>query len=165
MPNWVYNRLTVLGDAKHLKNLTVAIGGKEEAIDFPKLATVIPRTWDKRDERGGSRLEKIKGGGLVYFFDTAWGARPQLILDLSKVFASLDFELFYIEEIEQFAGVLVCKNGQQLGEAYLGEEELEDFMVSSTEWGDDDEESSEAGVRSTRLRRRIDPTRSCGWSG
>lgn len=143
MPNWVYNRLTVTGEAKNLKLLAETISSKGKPIDFPKLAGIVPRTWDTRDERPDTRVEKMKGG-LIYFFDTAWSSRPNLIRDLAKVFPQLHFELYFSEEMEQFAGALICKDGKQFGEAYLGEEELEDFMVSSDEWNDEEELDKEA---------------------
>ena len=146
MPNWVYNRLTVTGDAKNLRNFAEKVGSKGCAINFPKLATVVPRTWDSRDERTDSRVEKIKGG-IVYFFDTAWSARPSLIHDLSKAFPILQFELYYIEEVEQFAGCLIFKKGEQQGEAYLGEEELEDFIVPSDEWSEDEDDEEEYSAK------------------
>jgi hypothetical protein len=139
MPNWVYNRLTVCGEPADIKLFAKSISSKGLVIDFPKLSTVVPRTWDIRDE-GLARLENIKDG-LIYFFDTAWNPRPEMIRDLSKVFPKLQFELYFTEEGERFAGALLCKKGLQMGEAYLGDEELEDYLVSSDEWGDDADES------------------------
>jgi hypothetical protein len=139
MPNWVYNRLTVKGETKNLKSFSEMIGGEGLAIDFPKLATIVPRTWDTRDERSDSRVEKTKDG-LIYYFDTAWAARADLVRDLSKSFPTLNLELYFLEETEQFAGALVCKAGKLVGEAYLGDEELQDFWVSTDEWRDEEEE-------------------------
>lgn len=139
MPNWVYNRLTVKGEAKDLKSFSESIGSKGLPIDFPKLATIVTRSWDSRDERDDSRVEKVKGG-LIYFFDTAWGSRTDLVRDLSNAFPQLSLELYFIEETEQFAGAMICKAGKISGEAYLGDEELDDFMVSSEDWSDEEEE-------------------------
>ena len=82
MPNWVYNRLTVSGDSTDIKFFAKSIGSKGLVIDFPKLSTIVIRTWDARDE-GLARLEKIKDG-LIYFFDTAW-TPPRDMMALNRM--------------------------------------------------------------------------------
>ncbi len=51
MPNWIYNTLRVKGTKKRLTLLAWAIGSPSAAIDWTQLATVVPMTWDARDER------------------------------------------------------------------------------------------------------------------
>jgi hypothetical protein len=139
MPNWVYNRLTVKADKKSLTAFASAVGTAQQPLDFQRIAQLVPRSWDARDERGDSRLEQGKGM-LAYHFDTAWGTRPALMRDLSAHFPTLEFEHYFIEEIPSFAGAAIYRAGKLLGESFLGDEELEEYSVSEDE---DDEDADE----------------------
>lgn len=127
MPNWVYNTLRVKGTKKRLTQFAWAIGSPAAAIDWTKLATVVPMTWDARDERRTGELE-VDGRDLVYQFDTAWNPRPQLIEDLAARYPDLRFELHYVEEGPAFAGAAVFAQGRKVGEAYLGDGEEQAFF-------------------------------------
>ncbi len=138
MPNWVYNTLRVKGTKKRLTQFAWAIGSPEAAVDWNKLATVIPNTWDSRDERSTGELE-VDGRDLVYRFDTAWNPRPQMIEDLAAQYPDLRFELHYVEEGPAFAGATVFDQGRKVGEAFLGDGEERAFF----EPYDDDEYDGE----------------------
>ncbi len=134
MPNWVYNTLRVKGTKKRLTQFAWSIGSPSAPVDWTKLATVVPMTWDARDERSTGELEVDKRD-LVYRFSTAWNPRPQLIEDLAARYPDLGFELDYVEEGPAFAGAAVFAQGRKVGEAYLGDGEERDFF----EPYDDDE--------------------------
>ena len=138
MPNWVYNTLRVKGTKKRLTQLAWAIGSPSAAIDWTKLATVVPMTWDARDERRTGELE-VDGRDLVYRFDTAWNPRPQLIEDLAARYPDLRFELDYVEEGPAFAGAAVYAQGRKVGESYLGDGEEQAFFEPYDEESDDGE--------------------------
>ncbi|MEY2620115.1 MAG: hypothetical protein RL522_3117 [Pseudomonadota bacterium] len=127
MPNWVYNTLRVKGTKKRLTQLAWAIGSPSAALDWTKLAGVIPLTWDARDERSTGELE-VDGRDLVYRFNTAWNPRPQLVEDLAARYPDLGFELHYVEEGPAFAGAAVFAQGRKVGEAYLGDGEERAFF-------------------------------------
>ncbi len=127
MPNWVYNTLRVKGTKKRLTQFAWAIGSPEAPLDWTRLATVIPMTWDSRDERRAGELE-VDGRDLVYRFDTAWNPRPQMVEDLSSQYPDLGFELHYVEEGPAFAGAAVFAQGRKIGEAYLGDGEEQAFF-------------------------------------
>lgn len=138
MPNWVYNTLRVRGTKKRLTQFAWAIGSPSATIDWTKLATVVPMTWDARDERRTGRLE-IDGRDLVYLFDTAWNPRPQLIEDLAARYPDLGFELVYVEEGPAFAGAAVYAQGRKFGESHLGDGEEHAFFEPYDEESDDGE--------------------------
>jgi len=122
MPNWVYNNLRVKGTKKRLTQFAWTIGSPKAVIDWNKLATVIPMTWDERDERSSGELEVDKRD-LVYRFSTAWNPRPQMVEDLAARFPDLGFEMSYVEEGPAFAGAMVFAQGRKFGESYLGDGE------------------------------------------
>ena len=68
MPNWVYNTLRVKGTKKRLTQFAWAIGSPSAAIDWTKLATVVPMTWDARDERRTGELE-VDGHDMAQLCD------------------------------------------------------------------------------------------------
>jgi hypothetical protein len=138
MPNWVYNTLRVKGTKKRLTQFAWAIGSPSAAIDWTQLATVVPMTWDARDERRTGELE-VDGRDLVYRFDTAWNPRPQLIEDLAARYPDLRFELDYVEEGPAFAGAAVFAQGRKVGESYLGDGEEQAFFEPYDEESDDGE--------------------------
>jgi hypothetical protein len=138
MPNWVYNTLRVKGTKKRLTQLAWAIGSPSAVIDWTKLTTVVPMTWDARDERRTGELE-VKGRDLVYRFDTAWNPRPQLIEDLAARYPDLGFELHYVEEGPAFAGAAVFAQGRKVGESYLGDGEEQAFFEPYDEESGDGE--------------------------
>lgn len=138
MPNWVYNTLRVKGAKKNLTQFAWAIGSPSATIDWTKLASVVPMTWDVRDERTTGRLE-VDGRDLVYLFDTAWNPRPQLIEDLAARYPDLGFELVYVEEGPAFAGAAVYAQGRKFGESHLGDGEEQAFFEPYDEESDDGE--------------------------
>ena len=138
MPNWVYNTLRVKGTKKRLTHFARAIGSPSAAIDWTQLATVVPMTWDARDERRTGELE-VDGRDLVYRFDTAWNPRPQLIEDLAARYPDLRFELHYVEEGPAFAGAAVFAQGCKVGESHLGDGEEQAFFEPYDEESDDGE--------------------------
>lgn len=153
MPNWVYNTLRVKGTKKRLTQFAWAIGSPEAAIDWEKLATVIPNTWDSRDERSTGELE-VEGRDLVYRFNTAWNPQTQIIEDLAARYADLQFELHYVEEGPAFAGAAVFARGVKVGEAFVGDGEERAFF----EPYDEDEEEGDgewdyAGMTASLLKR------------
>jgi hypothetical protein len=157
MPNWVYNTLRVKGTKKRLTQLAWAIGSPSAAIDWKKLATVVPMTWDTRDERSTGELE-VDGRDLVYRFDTAWNPRPQLIEDLAARYPDLGFELHYVEEGPAFAGAAVFSQGRKVGESYLGDGEEHAFFEPYDEESDDGEWDYDAMTASVLERARAGET-------
>lgn len=153
MPNWVYNTLRVKGTKKRLTQFAWAIGSPLAAIDWTKLATVVPMTWDARDERRSGELE-VDGRDLVYRFDTAWSPRPQLIEDLASSYPDLGFELHYVEEGPAFAGAAVYAQGRNVGESYLGDGEELAFFEPYDEESDDGEWDYDAMTASLLSRAR-----------
>ncbi len=153
MPNWVYNTLRVKGTKKRLTQFAWAIGSPEAAFDWEKLATVIPNTWDSRDERSTGELE-VEGRDLVYRFNTAWNPQTQIIEDLAARYPDLQFELHYVEEGPAFAGAAVFARGVKVGEAFVGDGEERAFF----EPYDEDEEEGDgewdyAGMTASLLER------------
>ena len=157
MPNWVYNTLRVKGTKKRLTQFAWAIGSPSAAIDWTKLATVVPMTWDARDERRTGELE-VDGHDLVYRFDTAWNPRPQLIEDLAVRYPDLGFELHYVEEGPAFAGAVVYTQGRKVGESYLGDGEERAFFEPYDEDDDDGEFDYDAMTASVLERARAGET-------
>ena len=157
MPNWVYNTLRVKGTKKRLTQFAWAIGSPSAAIDWTKLATVVPMTWDARDERRTGELE-VDGRDLVYRFDTAWNPRPQLIEDLAVRYPDLGFELHYVEEGPAFAGAVVYTQGRKVGESYLGDGEERAFFEPYDEDDDDGEFDYDAMTASVLERARAGET-------
>lgn len=152
MANWVYNTLRVSGRKQRLTEFAWAIGSPEAPFDWEKLATVIPNTWDSRDERSTGELE-IDGRDLVYRFNTAWSARPQMIEDLAVRYPDLDFELHYVEEGPAFAGAAVFARGVKVGEAFIGDGEERAFFEPYDEDEEDDGEWDYAGMTASMLER------------
>lgn len=151
MPNWVHNTLRVKGTKKRLTQFAWAIGSPSAVINWAQLATLIPATWDSRDEQSAGQLE-IHGRDLVYEFDTAWNPRLQLIEDLAALYPDLTFELQYVEEGPAFAGAVVFRQGRKVGEAYLGDGEECTFFEPYDE-NDDDGEWDYTGMTASVLER------------
>jgi hypothetical protein len=157
MPNWVYNTLRVKGTKKLLTKFAWAIGSPSAAIDWTQLATVVPMTWDARDERRTGELA-VEGRDLVYRFETAWNPRPQLIEDLAARYPDLRFELDYVEEGPAFAGAAVFAQGRKVGESYLGDGEEQAFFEPYDEESDDGEWDYEGMTASLLERARAGET-------
>lgn len=157
MPNWVYNTLRVKGTKKRLTQFAWAIGSPSAAFDWTKLATVVPMTWDARDERRTGELE-VDGRDLVYQFDTAWNPRLQLIEDLATRYPDLGFELHYVEEGPAFAGAVVYTQGRKVGESHLGDGEERAFFEPYDEESDDGEWDYDAMTASVLESARVGET-------
>lgn len=157
MPNWVYNTLRVKGTKKRLTQFAWSIGSPDAAVDWKKLVTVIPNTWDSRDERSTGELE-VDGRDLVYRFDTAWNPRPQMIEDLAAQYPDLRFELHYVEEGPAFAGAAVFDQGRKVGEAFLGDGEERAFFEPYDEDEYDGEWDYDGMTQSLLVRARAGET-------
>ena len=157
MPNWVYNTLRVKGTKKRLTQFAWSIGSPSAPVDWTKLATVVPMTWDARDERSTGELEVDKRD-LVYRFSTAWNPRPQMIEDLAARYPDLRFELHYVEEGPAFAGAAVFAQGRKVGESYLGDGEEHAFFEPYDEDEDDGEWDYDGMTASVLARARAGET-------
>jgi Ferredoxin-like domain in Api92-like protein len=118
---------------------------KESAFDFN---TVIPEpennpdwfTW--RFERWGTKwnarpssgdtivAEKIPIGAEMWF-DTAWGPPLPVVLELSKKFPELEFQLYFVIE-DNGEGSARFKNGETLCNDYADFESVDSLLSHET---------------------------------
>lgn len=61
---------------------------------------------------GPGRLVDVKKNELMYQFDTAWVPSLGLVINASKKFPDLEFELVYLEEMRNFDGAALVINGE-----------------------------------------------------
>lgn len=79
----------------------------------------------------------------TYRFETAWSPCLPIMVELSKVYPLLEFEMIYLDEGGFFAGQAICQDG------FLSDEDLDWRHVAETEFGwefeDPDEVDAETG--------------------
>lgn len=130
MPNWCSNRLTVTGDSKDILRFTEKCALEphpdgDQVFDFGKIIPVLvddPK-W-RLDHWGTDRVgfyaelddeladdDDDDESRLEYQFDTAWSPPLPVVLEASRQFPSLVFELRYEESGEEFHGIYCCKGG------------------------------------------------------
>jgi hypothetical protein len=127
MPNWSYNHLQIIGTKDEVDKCLNSVKTNESGFDFN---TVIPvpennpdrLTWiwehwgtpkiafpSGRDTIVPERLP----GGAEMFYDTAWRPGLPILVELSKKFPELEFQLYFvIEGIGE--GLARFKNGETL---------------------------------------------------
>ena len=55
--------------------------------------------------------QDLKYGEVMYEFDTAWSPPIPVIVQASKMFPELEFELRFFEQGAGFNGILICREG------------------------------------------------------
>jgi hypothetical protein len=131
MPNLCYNHLQIIGKKDEIDKCLNSVKTKETAFDFN---AVIPcpenisdwytwsiehwgTKWNAQPSSGDTIVvERIPNGAEIWF-DTAWNPPVPVILELSKKFPELEFQLYFTEEWMR-EGLAQFKNGQTLLDGY-----------------------------------------------
>jgi hypothetical protein len=144
MPNWTDNHLTIIGVQDEIDKCLNSVKTKESAFDFN---AVIPSPenvtdwytwniehwgtkWNAQPSSGDTIVaERIPTGAEVWF-DTAWSPPMPVLLELSKKFPELEFQLYYFQE-GMGQGLARFKNGEKLYYNYVEDicEWLEDSLL------------------------------------
>lgn len=127
MPNRCYNHLQIIGRKDEIDKCLNSVKTKESAFDFNAVIPVPENisdwyTW--KIEHWGTKwnaqpssgdiivVERIPIGAEIWF-DTAWDPPVPVLLELSKKFPELEFQLYFTEEWMR-EGLAQFKNGETL---------------------------------------------------
>jgi hypothetical protein len=108
MPNWVYNNLRIYGPTAEIERFLDIVKTKDSRFDFN---TIIPTRDDDTDAWGNPwgtgpvfdlKIQEIKTlnfeAVVQLRFDTKWAPPIPVILEASKQFKELEFQMQYHEE-------------------------------------------------------------------
>jgi hypothetical protein len=143
MPNWSYNHLQIIGRKDEVDKCLNSVKTKESAFDFN---TVIPEpesnpdwsTW-RWEHWGTDRnafpmlvdsdviVAKPIPDGVQMSYETAWRPGSAVLVELSKKFPELEFQLYFIIEGNE-EGLARFKNGEILYTDY------EEVHSKSVDW-------------------------------
>lgn len=158
MPNWVRNKLFIHGPSDMVKQCTLDIGTDSEHISFEK---IMPRPKDIGDgwydwsvEHWSTKWDVSESyedemGRIC--FDTAWSTPIGIMIELSKRYKELNFEVEYADEDLGFnAGCYnVYRGKMEMIQSYGVEE-------SCNVWGYDFEEMFPDIKRDRNIDRILD---------
>ena len=124
MPNWCYNRVTIMGNEKDLQEIKELVEDKENDTDFSfEKIKPLPKDledgewynwcinnwgtkWDATDAYLENERLDGKWSELEYTFDTAWSPAKGIYNELTERFPDVSISWFYDEPGMQFAGYL-----------------------------------------------------------
>ena len=128
MPNWVTNKLEIIGNESEVNNIIMSIIDTEESrkhnipvIDFEKIIPMPKEvyrgnltlgeepelnwyTWSidnwgtKWNACNAEDVTPHKGFSHILYFDTAWSAVPKIIIALSEKYPNIVFNYSYFDE-------------------------------------------------------------------
>jgi hypothetical protein len=127
MPNWSFNHLQIIGKQDEIDKCLNSVKTKESAFDFD---AVIPRPenisdwytwniehwgtkWNAQPSSGDTIVAERIPTGAEIWFDTPWTPPVPVLLELSKKFPELEFQLYFTEEW-MGEGLAQFKNGETL---------------------------------------------------
>jgi hypothetical protein len=115
MPNWCANTLTVTGDSEDVSAFVSENKSEDRALSFNAR---MPRT-PENGVAWGCKWDAIDSEVYVtddenraeYSFSTPWGPPENWLFEVSKMYPTLEFTLWFDEESRAFRGETVVKNG------------------------------------------------------
>lgn len=140
MPNWCDNDLFIYGSEEDLKKIKEQVANEAGDFDFGK---IIPEpttpdyfkdnlsfedmkehplnwyswrldNWGTKWNASDSNIGQVGSGQLQVWFNTAWAPAVPVTLALSKQYPNVRIEHKYIEEGNDYCGVLELQNGEEL---------------------------------------------------
>ena len=145
MPNWSFNHLQIIGRQDEIDKCLNCVKTKESAFDFN---TVIPEPennpdwytwrcehwgtkWNAQPASGDTIVAETIPGGVAMWFDTAWSPPVPVLLELSKQFPELEFQIYFvIEGIGEGLGRF--RNGETLYHDYAKLESIDSLLSNET---------------------------------